>query len=412
MNMHRVRGIVQIQANYNSGGPSAAQINATIEETAQAVADFKNRHMKRVDQIEAMVNNQAEKIDALRVGAGAGLGVHPGAGLRLPGLGAPAITGNDREEILNAMRGMPSAGMSSQVGPDGGFTVSPVVDTTIDALMRNASVMRSMARNVVITDGGSWQKIVGRSGTQSGWAGEEDTRADTDGPTLGLVTITPWELFAMPEMTNHLMEDSGFDLESFLTEDVTAELALQEGSAFVAGNGVKKPFGFLSYNKVTTADATRAFGALQYVFTGNATGFGTTAPADALHDLLTSLRPVYRAGDGVAWIMNSATANIVRKFKDGQGNYLWTPSLALGQPDRLMGYPVAIDEAMPDVAANAFPIAFGNWRRGYAIVDKPGLRLIADRVTKKGWTKMYFSRRTGGGVVDSNAIKLLRIATS
>lgn len=143
-----------------------------------------------------------------------------------------------------------------------------------------------------------------------------------------------------------------------------------------------------------------------------APAFASSNPADKLYDLLAALRPSYRTGDGVAWMMNSTTANIVRKFKDGQGNYLWTNSITAGQPDRLLGYPVAINEAMPDIASGSYSVAFGNWSRGYAIVDKPGLRLIVDRVTVKGWTKMYFSRRVGGGVVDSNAIKLLKFATS
>lgn len=416
-NSHRVRGI--INANHPMGGSNvdeevSNQARAALGEMTQAFASFRERNDQRVEQLESLVNAQQESIQALRLGSGAGteMGVHPGAGLRQRAGNPAPIVGPVRDDFLNAMRGMPSAAMSTQSGPDGGFTVQPVIDGTIDALLRNASAIRSLARNVIIADGDSWQKLVGRSGTQSGWAGEEDTRSDTASPQIGMVTISPWELYAMPELTNHLLEDTGFDLESFLAEDVSGEFSLQEGSAFVTGNGVKKPKGFLSYDKVTTADATRAFGDLQYVPSGGASDFASTNPGDALHDLLTSLRPVYRAGDGVAWVMNSATANKVRKFKDGQGNYLWSASIAAGQPDRLLGYPVAIDEAMPDIAANAFPVAFGNWRRGYAVVDKPGLRLIVDRVTKKGWTKMYFSRRTGGGVVDSNAIKLLKIATS
>ncbi len=399
----RFRGIVAARAE-------TPEINRVLAELNTAFVGFRERHDQRVEQLTAAVNSQQEIIAGLQLGGGSG--VHPGAGLRLHGLGAAPIIGEARDDFMNAMRGMPSAAMTTQSGPDGGFTVRPVIDGVIDALMRNASALRGLARNIVITDGDSWQKLIGRSGTQSGWAGEEDERPETDGPTMGMVTITPFELYAMPELTNHLLEDTGFDLESFLSEDVSGEFALKEGTAFVTGDGVKKPRGFLSYTKVTTADATRKFGDLQYVPSGAASTFATTNPGDALHDLMTALRPVYRAGDGVAWIMNSATANVVRKFKDGQGNYLWSASIAAGQPDRLLGYPVAIDEAMPDIAANAFPVAFGNWRRGYAVVDKPGMRLIVDRVTKKGWTKMYFSRRTGGGVVDSNAIKLLKIATS
>jgi HK97 family phage major capsid protein len=403
--LNRFRGIVTARADLSPN----AEIGEVLTELNRTFGDFRARNDSRVRDLETTVNRQAETIDALRLGGG---GVHPGAGVRIPGLGAPPIVGEARDELMNAMRGMPSAGMTTESGPDGGFAVSPVIDTTIYGLLRNASVLRGLARVVTITTGDSWQKLLGRSGTQSGWAGEDETRADTASPQMGMVTITPNEIYAMPELTNQLLEDSSFDLQSFLTEDVIGEFALKEGAAFVSGDGTRKPLGFLSRTKVTTADATRAFGSLQYVPTGAASGFASSNPADVLHDLLTALRPVYRMGDGVAWIMNSATANVVRKFKDGQGNYLWSASIVPGQPDRLLGYPVAIDEAMPDVAANAFPVAFGNWRRGFAIVDKPGLRLITDRVTRKGWSKFYFSRRTGGGVVDSNAIKLLRIATT
>lgn len=404
--INRYRGVAAVRADHSPN----AQIGEVLAELNSTFTDWRARNDSRVRDLETFVNRQAETIEGLRMGGGPGL--DPGAGFRLSGFGVAPITSEVREEFLNAMRGMPNAGMTSQSGPDGGFTVRPEVDNTIDALMRNGSVLRNLARVVVITSGDSWQKILGRSGSQSGWAGEEDTRADTGSPALGMVTITPWELYAMPELTNQLIEDSSFDVQSFLTEDVIGEFALKEGAAFISGDGAKKPLGFLSRATATTADATRAFGTLQYVPSGAASAFASTNPADALHDLLSALRPAYRVGDGVAWIMNSTTANVIRKFKDGQGNYLWSASIVTGQPDRLLGYPVAIDESMPDIAANKFPVAFGNWRRGFAIVDKPGLRLIADRVTKKGWTKMYFSRRTGGGVVDSNAIKLLKIATS
>lgn len=400
----RVRGVFGVRGE----GSSFSEINAAVAGLTENFITWRDRQDERIGQIEAAVNGQMESSAALRLSGGAG--VHPGAGLRGAGVTLPNISAETRTDFMNALRGLPNASMSTQSGPDGGFTVRPEIDGTIDALMRNASVMRGLARTVVIVSGNEWQKIVGRTGAQSGWVGEEETRSDTAGPVFGQVTIPPWELYAMPELTNHLLEDSGFDLQGFLNEDVSGEFALKEGAAFVSGDGVKKPKGFLACPTAATADATRAFGTLQYVASGVSGGFSTTAPGDNLHDLLTALRPVYRAGDGVAWIMNSATANIVRKFKDSEGNYLWSASIAVGQPDRLLGYPVAIDEAMPDVAANAFPIAFGNWRRGYTIVDKPGLRLIVDTVSRKGWTKLYFSRRTGGGVVDSNAIKLLKLA--
>jgi HK97 family phage major capsid protein len=311
------------------------------------------------------------------------------------------------------MQGLPSAGMTSQSDPDGGYTVAPAIDGVIDAVLLDISPMRSLAREVEIPEGkGHWEKILGRSGAQSAWAGEEDDRDDTDSPTLGKVEIPAHEVYAVPMLTNHVIEDSSFDLNSFLEEDVSGEFALTEGQAFIDGNGLKKPRGFLTYTATTEADDARDFGKLQYLPTGVDGNFPASDPSDILFYLVTKLRPVYRKGDGVGWLMNSTTANVVRKFKDANDRYLWSDSIVAGQPDRLCGYPVAIDEGMPDIGSGTVPIAFGNWKRGYAIVDKPQLRLIVDRLTKKGWTKLYFSRRVGGGVVDSNAIKLLKFSAA
>lgn len=403
MHHSRIRGVLAARAEN--------PLPQVLAELNQAFSEFRQRNDGRVDELVATVNAQQETIDALRLSGGAS--VHPGAGLR-GGRRGVSIDSAIADDVCATLRGRPSATMTTQVGPDGGFTLQPVLDTVIDQVLRDISPMRSLARVVPLTGQGqsSWQKIVARSGAGSAWAGEEDDREDTDSPTLGMVEIMPHELYALPMLTNHVIEDSSFNLESFLSEDVAGEFALGEGAAFVNGDGLKKPKGFLQYAKATTADATRPFGTLQYVATGQSGAFATSNPADKLFDLVTALRPIYRQGDGVGWVMNSATANVVRKFKDGQGNYLWTNSITAGQPDRLCGYPVAIDEAMPDIAADSFSVAFGNWRRGYAIVDRQQLRLIVDKVTKKGWTKMYFSRRVGGGVVDSNAIKLLKFAAS
>jgi HK97 family phage major capsid protein len=400
----RVRGIVAARAEHTAG-----DVKAAIDRVGDGFNAFKAKYNDRVDALEGAFNSMAETVQAMRLG---GAAVHPGAGIR--GLGGNGLTipRDVARDFHAALRGMPSAAMSTQSDPDGGFTVTPQVDGMIDAVVRDLSPLRQLARVVSIIQGDAWKKIITRAGSKTSWTGEEDTRTDLDGATLGQVEIHPREIYALPSLTNALLEDSGFDLQAFLSEDVAGEFAIGEGQAFISGNGIKRPMGFLSVPNATTKDATRAFGTLQYVATGVAGGFAASNPGDNLHDLLAALRPSYRIGDGVAWLMNSTTANVVRKFKDSTGNYLWAGSIAAGQPDRLLGYPVALDEGMPDIASGSFSIAFGNWQRGYAIVDKPGLRLIVDRVTQKGWTKMYFSKRVGGGVVDSNAIKLLKFSVS
>ena len=402
----RFRGIASVRAEPRDGPPNVAEL---VQDINVAFQGFRARNDQRLEELTNAFNAQREQIDSLRIGPS----IQPGAGLRLSGQRYAPVTGEIAENFQNALRGRPNAAMTTQSGPDGGFTVYPQVDGVIDALLRDYSPLRSLARVVLLSDGkGGWEKIITRTGSQSAWAGEEETRNDTNNATLGVVSIDPHEVYAIPQLTNHVLEDSAFDLNAFLAEDVSGEFALVEGTAFLTGDGIKKPRGLLTYPISTTADATRPFGELQYVASGAAGAFTSTNPADKLCDLLTALRPSYRKGDGVAWLMNSATANVIRKMKDGQGNYLWTNSLVGGQPDRLLGYPVALDEGMPDIAADSYAVAFGNWQRGYAIVDKPGMKLIVDRVTRKGWTKMYFSRRVGGGLVDSNAIKLLKFAVS
>jgi HK97 family phage major capsid protein len=340
-----------------------------------------------------------------------------------PDAGSPPTAGGRRRrhsplsadvqgELRGMMQGNPQArAMTTQSDPDGGYTVIPQLDRTIGEILRDISPLRDLA-TVVLQEGGTgdWERIIQTQGAASGWAGEEDDRDDTDGPTYGKVTVPPHELFAVPSLTNHLLDDSGFDLEAFLETDVGGEFAIQEGQAFVDGDGVKKPMGFLSNATSADADADRAFGTLQFIKTGVNGAFAASNPGDKLKDLLAILKPAYRKGDGVAWLMNSTTANVISKMKDGQDNYLWTESIIQGQPDRLLGYPVALDEGMPDIANGAFAVAFGNWRRGYAIVDKPGIKLIVDKVTRKGWTKLYFSKRVGGHTLDTRAIKLLQFA--
>lgn len=401
----RIRGVVTARAEGNDPSPD---VHGTLRELNTVFAQFRQRNDQRVDELTEMVNAQQQQLAALNIGSA---DLRPSAGIRVPGLIQP-LSSAVATEFRNMLRGGPNAAMSTQSGPDGGFTVPEQVDGVIDALMRSVSPMRGLARSVTLLQGNSWEKLVTRTGSTTYWVGEEEDRNDTDGPKLGAVEITPREVYACPSLTNHLLEDTGFNLNAFLSEDVAGEFALAEGLAFVSGDGVKRPRGFTTYATTTQADAAREFGKLQYVATGASGAFASSNPIDAIYDLLTSLRPIYRSGAGVAWLMNSNTANVVRKFKDTTGRPLWMDSVMAGQPDRLLGYPVAIDEGMPDIASGTYAIAFGNWQRGYAIVDKPGLRLIVDRYTKKGWTKFYFSRRVGGGVVDSNAIKLLKFSAS
>ena len=156
-------------------------------------------------------------------------------------------------------------------------------------------------------------------------------------------------------------------------EEITSEFADEEGDAFINGNGINKPRGLLTYTNSSSNDSSRDWGQLQYIAGGAASTFTN---ADKLVDVVHSLKAKYRKG--AVWLMNSSTVATIRKFKNGEGDYIWRPGLEPGGPDYLLGYPVYEDENMPDIGANAYPIAFGNFMRGYLIVDRKGVRLLRD----------------------------------
>lgn len=383
-------------------GPAASSPQADTEkfihELGDAFASYKSTLNGRLEDLENSFNAQAGAIAAARVG-GSISGDAPLAG-KLPAAA--------REQMMAQLMGLPNAARQMEVGsdPDGGYTVPVEVDGTILPLLRSISPLRRWATIATLSPGkGAWAKIVTQIGAQSAWVGELDDRDETDTPVLGKVEITPEELMAMPVLTNYILEDSAFDLESFLSNDVTSEFALQEGIAFSSGDGKKKPLGFLAKPTEATADDARAFGTYQHMVSSTS----GTVVGDDLMDMVTLLRSPFRIGSGVGWLMNSTTKNVIRKLKDANDQYLWRQGLEAGAPDTLLGYPIGIDESMPDIAADTTPIAFGNWQRGYAIVDRPGLKLIRDNVTKKGWTKLYFYRRIGGAPLDTNAVKMLKI---
>ncbi|MAS42236.1 MAG: phage major capsid protein [Rhodobacteraceae bacterium] len=310
-----------------------------------------------------------------------------------------------KAEFRAMLRGEARA-MSGTVDPNGGYTIPEQIDRVIANQLLDVSPIRRWAS--VVTAGADYKKLVNVRGATSGWTGENGVRGLTATSTLRQIVPPSGELFAYTPLTNWLLQDSAFDMEAFIRSDIADEFALQEGAAHVAGDGIDKPLGFTAYPTVATADATRPAGTLQHLLTDNASLFS----ADELVDLVYKLRPSYRQGAGVGWIMNSMTASVIRKMKDDYGRFLWTDSLTMGQPSQLLGYPVLEAEDMPDIDAGALPIAFGNWRRGYLITDRVGTTMIRDNITEPGVTKFYFAKRTGGAVVDGNAIKFLKMAAA
>jgi len=291
----------------------------------------------------------------------------------------------------------------------GGYAVPREIDALIDATLKAISPIRQIA-NVVRVGTSGYRKLVTSGGTPSGWAGEADARPETATPVFHEIVPATGELYANPAASQAMLDDAAFDVENWLAGEIATEFAKAEGAAFVNGNGTNRPKGFLTYTVTNEADSTRAFGSLQYVASGAAGGFASSSPQDRLIDLVQALRAPYRRG--AVFVMNAGTLAAVRKFKTADGAFLWQPGLVEGQPDRLLGYPVIESEDMPDIAANSLSIAFGNFAAGYLVADRGETAILRDPYSHKPFVHFYATKRVGGGVSNSEAIKLMKFAAS
>ncbi len=302
---------------------------------------------------------------------------------------------------------------SSDNDPSGGYFVLPTIDMTIRTLMTDLSVLRSLAEVVTIsTDKYERFYSMGKRGAQ--WVAERDDRPqDTARPELIKHSYPVMELYAAPVATRHLLDDAATDIASWLITNATHDFDETEGEAFWRGDGVEgKPRGLLDYGTAVEKDFTRAWGKHQYVPAGHA-----SAPTDAnltaaLIKLVSTLRRPYKAN--AVFVMNSNTAVRLRTIVDAQGRFLWAPTgnLIEGVEHPLLGYRVEIDENMPDIGAGEHPIAFGDFRQGYVIVDRQGVRINRDELTQKGRVVFDVYKRVGGGAGDFNAIKFLKISAT
>ena len=262
------------------------------------------------------------------------------------------------EDVLRGMA--PRAEWSTQSDPDGGFLVPEQLDKQIDRLAIDSVAMRRIA-NVKSGLRGDYKRPFSKGGATGGWVGETETRLETSTPELALFA-PPWsELYALPKVTQSLLDNTDFDVEGWLLEELLGVEIEMEGAAFITGNGVKQPKGILDYD--TIANASWAWGKIGYLASGEASAFGDT---DGLISLQHALKSVYRRNS--TFLMNDATLEHVRKFKDGDGNYIWRPGLESGAAGTLLGNPVEIDDNMPDIAADALPDCI--WRLQKGLPDR------------------------------------------
>ncbi|MCB1425424.1 MAG: phage major capsid protein [Zhengella sp.] len=355
----------------------------------------------KVDRISAAMDEQKAAMDRfiLQRGRPALGGAAPVADLaRKQAFSAYMRSGDERP-----MRALDTKAMSYGSGQDGGYLVPDETETAIGKRLAALSPVRSVA-SVRQVSGAVLKKPFSITGPAVGWAGETAARPQTDSPVLAELQFPTMELYAMPAATASLLDDAAIDLDQWIASEVEAAFAEQEGAAFVSGDGVNKPRGFLDYGSV--AESAWAWGQLGHVATGLAGALPDEHASDVLIDTIYALKAGYR--QNASWMMNRKTQAAIRKLKDADGNYLWQPPAMPGGRAMLMGFGVVEAEDMPDAADNATPVAFGDFARGYLVVDRTGVRVLRDPYSAKPYVLFYTTKRVGGGVQDFDAIKLVK----
>lgn len=297
--------------------------------------------------------------------------------------------------------------LSVSSDPDGGYLVPDETETTVMSSLKNLSPIRAIAsiRQVSST---VYKKPFSIAGPGTGWVGETASRPETTTPTLAELSFPTMELYAMPAASSTLLDDSAVNIDEWIAEEVRTAFAAQETTAFVSGDGVNKPKGFLDYT--TTAESSWSWGNVGYNVTGVDGDFAASNESDDLIDLIYTVKSAYRANS--TWLFNRSTQAEIRKIKDLDGNYIWQPATRAGEQPSLLGFPVTEVEEMPSIGSDSLSIAFGDFKAGYLIVDRLGLRVLRDPYSSKPYVLFYTTKRVGGGIQDFDAFKFLKFGTS
>lgn len=311
---------------------------------------------------------------------------------------------------VNVMGADEVKAMSIGGDPDGGYLVTPDMSGRIVTRLFDTSPIRQYA-NVVTISSDRLEGIRDTDQAGAGWVAEAGTRDDSDTPQVGKWDIVAHELYAQPKVTQRLLDDASVNIEQWLADKVADRFARLEATAFVSGSGVGQPQGFCSYTTAATPDASRAWGVFEHVPSGASGAFDTSSKngAEKLFDLLAAFKPGYLQ-TGAAWFMPRAVLSKIRQFKDSQYQFIWQPGLQAGVPGLLLGYPVALCEDMPALAAGSLSLAMGNMREAYTIVDRLGVRMLRDPYTAKPYVRFYTTKRVGGAAVQFEALKFMKFS--
>ncbi|MEC4337675.1 phage major capsid protein [Stenotrophomonas pavanii] len=403
------RGLVSVHAD----GGSQPDVKALVESLNKAFADFKAEHTKQLEEIKKGNADalQALKVDNInaditRLQAAVDQANTQMAAFQMGGGGVGSgVADAEYTESFRAhfRKGEVQAALNKGADNEGGYLAPVEWDRTITDRLVILSDMRQLA-TVQPCSGAGLTKLFNMGGTASGWVGEAAPRPQTGTAQFAVLGFGWGEIYANPAATQQLLDDAEIDLEAWLAGEVETEFAKQEGDAFWSGDGVNKPFGILTYVDGGANAAKHPFGAIKAVNSGLAAGIN----GDSILDLVYDLPSAFTAG--AKFSMNRKTQGVVRKLKDAQGNYLWQPSLVAGQPSTLAGFAVQDVAAVPDVAANAIAMLFGDFKQTYTVYDRKGVRVLRDPYTNKPYVMFYTTKRVGGGVHNPEPMRALKIA--
>ena len=393
---------------------AGSDIGSLFAEFSTAFEEFKRTNDQRLGELEkrgsadGLLEGKLDRLNAVLDGQKAALDRAQVERARplLDGR-ARQVDGEYKEAFSSYVKRGEEKALSIGVGADGGYVVPPETETEITRLMTAVSPIRAIA-GVRQVSGAVYKRPISITGPAVGWVGETAARPTTNSQTLAELSYPTMELYAMPAATSGFLDDAAVDVGQWIADEVNAAFAAQETTAFVTGNGVNKPTGFLAATAV--AETSWSWGNLGYIPTGVAGALPASNASDVLIDLVYALKAGYR--QNASWVMNRKVQGALRKLKDADGNYLWQPALTADGKARFMGFELVEAEDMPNIASNSLSIAFGDFRRGYLIVDRQGVSVLRDPFSSKPYVLFYTTKRVGGGIADYDAIKLLKFAVS
>jgi len=302
---------------------------------------------------------------------------------------------------------VPPVAGSEGTNANGGFICPDGLDKRVVELLTPRSTIRRNA-TIIQASGKKYQRPYKKTGITSGWVGETSARTATDAQTYDMISAEVGELYAFPQYTQNFLADTWYNVEQGFARDLAITFADKEETAFISGDGSNKPKGILGSTTTfgTEDDTQRDWNKLQKVNTGSATGI----TLNSLYKIKDSLNYAYRAN--AKWYMSTSTYTALQQaLVDGtQHGIFGRGDVSLNMPETLLGYPIEIDDYMPAVAANSYPIIFGDMRQGYAILERPGIGVLRDMYSNKPYIGLYTIKRVGGLIQDYRALKVLCVA--